>query len=103
MKNTTISTETLLVRSRSENMMLSRVKGPNQAKPFKVREFYFRNKTDYEKFRKSLNLECKKQFLSSPYLSAKLIANNDNFTADIRYLTPAEIQDVHAQNLFFKL
>ena len=66
MKNTTILTETLLVRSRSENMMLSRVKGLNQAKPFKVREFYFRNKTDYEKFRKSLNLECKKQFLSSP-------------------------------------
>lgn len=100
---TTISTETQLVRTRYENTMLSRVKSPNQAKPFKVREFYFLNKTHYEKFRKSLNLERKKQFLSLPQLRAKLVEKSDNLTADVRYLTPSEIQEVHEQNLFFQL
>lgn len=74
---------------------------PNQAKPFRVKEFYFLTTTDYSKFRVSLQPRQKKEFLSMPHLRNLLRSNGNNSCSDIRYLTLEEIQEAHKNNLFY--
>lgn len=73
----------------------------HQSKSFKVNTYYFESSSQYEKYRKTLDENSKKQFLSMPVLRKKLAANPaDDLSLEIRYLTNDEINDCIANNLF---
>lgn len=72
-------------------------------KPFKIKNFYFQSSADYEKFRKSLDIESRRDFLSMPYLRTKLRQSIGELTATTRYLTNQEIEEASTQGLFYKI
>jgi hypothetical protein len=81
---------------------VSRVKGPNQAKPFQVEGQYFLTTGDYAIFRKSLEQNQRKKFLAIQNLRRILQTNKHNLSSNTRYLTFEEIQKAWHNNLFIR-
>ena len=73
------------------------------SKPFKIQGLYFQSAVDYEKFRQSLDIKSRRDFLSMPSLRPKLRQNVGNLTATTRYLTTQEIEEASTKGLFYKL
>lgn len=96
--------EELILQKSSDELQsfISQGKGPNQAKPFQVNGFYFLTTNDYGIFRKSLESNKKKEFLSMPHLRRILQANKENFNSTTRSLTLDEIQTAWEKNLFIR-
>jgi predicted GIY-YIG superfamily endonuclease len=92
------------VQKTTQSFTVKEVVGPNQPKPFKVANLYFYSKGHYDKYRKSLSIEQRRNFLSVPairrQLDEHLAKDKTNLNASIRYLTPQEIETALKDNLF---